>query len=295
MERGKHLKLPTALFCSDLHLREDTPTCWIGDFQAEQWKALQYIKDLQERFNIPVFIAGDIFHIWKSSPWLLSMTMNHFPKQAFCIAGQHDLPQHNLQLINKSGLYTLAKAGYVTILNECHWEQDPIEGSYYFEEYDCHLLVWHKLVYQQKPFPGAEGGMAAGLLRKWKQFPTILCGDNHCSFSEEYQGRLLVNPGSLTRQTADQIDFKPAVYLWFAEDNTVQRIYLPIVEGVISREHLDIKEQRNERIDAFVSKLNDEYQAEMSFEENLESFFNINNVREPIKGIIYKSLENGKT
>ena len=294
MERSKHIKQPDAIFCSDLHLREDIPTCWTGDFQLEQWNAMNFIKNLQEEYSCPVFIAGDIFHHWKASPWLLSMAMEHFPKQAFCIAGQHDLPQHAMNLINKSGLFTLAQAGYVTILDECHWGQEPKEGSYYFKNYDCHLLVWHHLTYLSKPFPDAVGGMAESILRKWNKFSIILTGDNHQSFTIEYQGRRLVNPGSMTRQTADQIDFKPSVYLWFAEDNTVKRILLPIVEGVISREHIDIKEQRDARIDAFVSKLNGEYVAEMSFEDNLESFFKVNSIREPVKEIIYKSLENGK-
>ena len=156
------------------------------------------------------------------------------------------------------------------------------------------VLVWHHMTYQKKPFPGATDGFAAGILRKYPDYDLICCGDNHQSFVEEYEGRLLVNPGSMMRMDADQADFKPSVYLWFAEDNTVKRIYLPIQENVISREHIDIKEQRDARIDAFVSKLNGEYVAEMSFEDNLESFFKVNSIREPVKEIIYKSLENGK-
>ena len=290
MERTKH-KQPTAIFCSDLHLREDTPTCWTGDFQLEQWTALAFIKNLQEQYQIPVYIAGDIFHVWKSSPWLLSMAMQHFPEQAFCIAGQHDLPQHAMSLIEKSGLFTLAKAGYVTLLDECNWGQEPKEGSYYFENYDCHLLVWHNLTYLSKPFPGASGGMAEGILRKYDKFPIILCGDNHQSFTVEYQGRRLVNPGNITRQTADQADFQPRVALWYAADNSIEWVNLPIQEGVISRSHIDKKDERDARIDAFVSKLNGEYVAELSFEDNLKQFFAVNNVRDQIKEIIYKSLD----
>jgi predicted phosphodiesterase len=293
--RSRSNKIPTTILTSDWHLREDTPICYIGDYWKDQWDTVDFISDLQKKYNCPVWHAGDLFDKWKPSPMLLSEASKHIPNNLIVVSGQHDLPQHNLELIYKSGIYNLMINGKLSILQNGHWGQSLGDGRTGFIIKGKQATLQHLLVYQKKPFPGVSGGFAAGILRKYPQYDLICCGDNHQSFVEEYEGRLLVNPGSMMRMDADQINFKPSIYLWFAEDNTVQRIYLPIVEGVISREHLDIKEQRNERIDAFVSKLNDEYQAEMSFEENLESFFNINNVREPIKEIIYKSLENGKT
>jgi hypothetical protein len=294
MERTKNNKKVSAILCSDFHLREDTPTCFTGDFQIEQWGAVDCISDLQEKYDCLVFHAGDLFHHWKASPWLLSMAMEHLPKKFHSIYGQHDLPQHSWELKNKSGLHALAVAGKVKILDGTHWGQEPlgivlpVDGRLKDAK---EILVCHHMTYLSKPFPGAEGGMAEGILRKYPQFSLICTGDNHCSFDIEYKGRRLVNPGNITRQTADQIDFKPRVALWYAEDNSIQWVYLPIQEGVISREHIDIKEQRDARIDAFVSKLNDDYVTELSFEQNLENFFNANNTREPIKEIIYKSLE----
>lgn len=291
MERTKYNKTATSIFCSDLHLREDTPTCFMGDFQKEQWGCLDYISNLQKIHNCKVFCGGDIFHHWKASPWLLSKTIKHLPDQFYSVAGQHDLPQHNMSLINKSGIYTLVEASKLVLLDECHWGQIPNKGSWYFEEFDCHLLVWHHLTYITTPFPGATGGQAEGLLRKYKKFPIILCGDNHQSFYTEYEGRLLVNPGPITRQTADQIDFQPRVALWYADTNTITWVNLPMQEGVISREHIEVKEQRDARIDAFISKLDGDWQVEMSFEDNLRNFFAVNNVREPVQQIIYKAIE----
>jgi DNA repair exonuclease SbcCD nuclease subunit len=109
------------------------------------------------------------------------------------------------------------------------------------------ILVWHKLAYQTLPFPGATGGNAKELLKKYPQFDLLLVGDNHQTFVEEYQGRLLVNPGSMMRMTAAQVDHKPCVYLWHADTNTVTPVYLPIQEGVVSREHLVEKKERDMR------------------------------------------------
>jgi predicted phosphodiesterase len=288
MERSKPIKISSAIFCSDMHLREDTPVCFVGDFQKEQWDAVDCIYDLQTKHNCGVYHAGDLFHHWKPSPWLLSMTIQHLPKKFFTIFGQHDLPSHQLSLVDKCGIQTLHLAQSLTILPGCHWGQEP-EG--YLPIAGKKVLVWHHLTYLTKPFPGAEGGMAEGLLRKYPMYDLIVTGDCHQSFTVEYQGRRLVNPGNLTRQTADQADFQPRVALWFASDNSIEWVNLPIQKDVISREHLEVKEQRDARIDTFVSSLNGDYKTEMSFEQNLEQFFKTNQIRESVKSIIYKSID----
>jgi len=95
----------------------------------------------------------------------------------------------------------------------------------------------------------------------------------------------------MTRQTAAQIDFQPRVALWYADTNTIEWVNLPIAENAITREHIEVKERRDERIDAFISRLDNDWKAGMSFTENLEAFFNKNNTREPIKEIIYKAID----
>ena len=293
MERTRKNRKPDLILCSDMHLREDTPTCFIGDFQKEQWTAMDFISDLQEKYDCAVIHAGDLFHHWKPSPWLLSMAIQHLPKVFYTIYGQHDLPQHNTELMSKSGVHTLNWAGALNVFTTCHYGQNPNDPTILAcaMTKQKNVLVWHHLTYIQKPFPGASGGMAEGILRKYPQFDLIVTGDNHCSFTVEYKGRRLVNPGNLTRQTAAQIDYQPRVALWYAEDNSIEWINLPMQEGVISREHIERKEERDNRIDAFVNRLDGDWKAEMSFEENMENYLQANKVREPIKDIIYKSLE----
>ena len=293
MERRKVNKIPSAILTSDWHLREDTPTCWTGDFQIEQWKAVVFISQLQEKYNCVVLHAGDLFHHWKPSPWLLSQTIDLLPKEFYTVYGQHDLPQHNWELRGKTGIKTLEIAKRLKVLPGYHYGQVIYTGANripisFFEK----VLVWHHLTYLSKPFPGAEGGMAEGILRKYPQFSLIVTGDNHCSFSTEYKGRLLVNPGNITRQVADQADFQPRVALWYADTNTIQWVNLPKQEGVISREHIEVKEARDKRIEAFISQLDGNWEAELSFEENMERFFSVNDTLDSVKEIIYKSIDN---
>jgi len=293
MERTRNNKKPSLILTSDWHLREDTPVCWTGDFQKEQWEAVGFVRILQKTYNCAVFHAGDLFHHWKPSPWLLAQAIDLLPKNFYTVYGQHDLPQHNWELRGKSGINCLKIAGALTVLDECHYGQEPNKGSLIIPNGnpDRSILVWHHMTYIIPPFPGATGGQADRLLVKYSQFDLMVTGDNHRSFWTNYGKQLLVNPGSLTRQTADQMDFQPRVALWYADTNTIEWVNIPIGQGMITREHIERTEKRDERIEAFISRLDKEWEVGLSFEQNLEEFFNKNDIREPVKQIIYKAIE----
>lgn len=292
------IKQPDLLITGDWHLREETPICRTDNYWGTQWKKVDFISGLQKKYNCPVVCGGDLFDYWRASPYLLSETIKHIPDKFYTVLGNHDLPQHSLELLNKCGVNVLKEAGKLTILPTCHWGQIPKYGSFY--EYDegyaeesglDKILVWHVYTYQSKTWVGNTAPKAMKLLRQYPQFSLIITSDNHISFVEEYQGRLLVNPGSLMRMDADQVEHRPRVYLWYADTNTVEPIYILIEQDVISREHLDIVKERDNRIDAFISKLDGDWDAILSFEDNLERFAEVNHIKKSIKEIIYKTLE----
>lgn len=290
MKRTKRNKTVSAILTADWHLREDTPVCRTDDFQEAQWKKVKDIATMQKAYDCPVFHAGDLFNHWKPSPWLLSKTIKHLPDQFWTIFGNHDLPQHNLELTDKCGIYTLAQAGKLQILPEVHWGQQPSKGSLAF--FGRKTLIWHVMNYQgKKPWPGCTDPTSAKLLRKYPKYDLILTGHNHKTFTEEHEGRVLVNPGSLMRQETDQINHRPTVFLWYASDNTIEPVLLDYMDGVISREHIEIQEKRDERIDAFISKLDGDWEAAMNFEENLERFYQTNSIRQSVQEIITKAIE----
>ena len=283
------VRQPDLILCADLHLRETVPVARTDDFVAAQWRKMDFIKDLQKKHSCPVLCGGDVFDHWKPSPFLLSETMKHLPDQFFTVLGNHDLPQHALSLIDKCGVNVLKEAGKITILDTCHFGQIPISPSLVIK--GRNILVWHQMVWQgSKPYPTCTDAPASSVIKKYN-FDLMLCGDNHKTFVEHYDGRVLVNPGSLMRMDADQIDHKPSVFLWYAESNTVEQVFLPIEENVISRAHLEIKEERDSRMESFIEKLNSDYSISLSFEQNLTEFFKANNTDEEIKKIIYASIE----
>jgi len=292
MERTKHKK-PDAILMADMHLRDDQPVARTDSYWEKQFVKLDFIGGLQDPYPDPppILNAGDLLNHWKPSHQLITEIMQHMPRKFYTVLGQHDLPQHNLKLYFKSGIAPLEEAEKITILPSCHFGQTP-DSHPSFVINGRNILVWHFMTYKdEKPFPQHKGPSALRILKKYPQYDLILTGDNHIPFVEEYEGRLLVNPGSMMRITAKQIDHKPRVYLWYADTNTVKPVYLPIEQGVISREHIDKVQDRDERIHAFISKLNEDWKAEMSFEENLKAFFNVNKVPGTIQNIIHKAME----
>lgn len=289
MQRTKGIKPVDYILCADIHLREDTPVSYVGDFQADQWEALDFVAALQRKYDCPVLHSGDLFHHWKPSPWLLSNTIERIPDQFITVFGNHDLPQHNLELMDKSGVYMLATAGMLSTINSSlvetrSWGQIPKETH--------KILLWHVFNYKGKsPWPGCTAPTALDLLKQYPSYDLIVTGDNHQTFVEEYEGRLLVNPGSLQRQSAAQIDHHPCVFLYHAADNSVTRVDLPFKADAISREHLQKVEQRENRLSAFISKLEGTVDTTKPFEENLTQYCDVNHVSETVTNIITKSLE----
>jgi len=294
---------PDAILCSDLHLREDTPTCRTDDYWKAQWGKVQWLRKLSLRHNCPILCAGDIFHHWKPSPYLIRMAHVFLPKM-MVVAGQHDLPQHNLGLLEKSGLGVLEKTGkvYFPAPLDRTIEGYPygiIQGFSYGEELKpakppYRIAIVHRFTWKGKPpWPGApEEGNVKRVMKELRGFVLIVTGDNHIPFEKRNdQGQLLVNPGSMMRMTADQADHHPRVYLWYARKNQIIPKYYPIEEGVICRKHLDEKTERDKRMDAYVSRLREDVEISLSFEQNIEEFMRKNKINKHIQRIVWKALE----
>ena len=303
MKRRQKIQKIDAIICSDLHLTEQTPECRLDNYIEAQRTKLSFISGLQKQYKCPVLCAGDIFDHWKPSPWLISFALQYLPDELIAIPGQHDLPQHNLDLIEKSGFGTLLQGNKV---KTDFWNSRSLRLNGY-EIYTVpfgigipkpkyqnnNILIIHQLTWQKEPWPGADPkGNASVLLKQNPDFDLIITGDNHQAFTEEREGRLLINPGSMLRKTADQIDFKPRVYLWDAESNTAEPVYLPIEAGVVSRKHIEIKEERKNRLDAFINIIkSEEFEIGVSFEETVRKVLNSRNITQTIKAKVLEALD----
>jgi len=301
-----------AIICSDLHLTEQTPVCRTDDYMYAQQNKLEYISSLQKKYQCIVLCAGDIFDHWKPSPWLISFALKYLPDELIAIPGQHDLPQHNLDLIEKSGFNALMEAGKIEYDDHEYIWTGPYADIYTVpfgqkiptivkKRWIKHIglniavapvLMLHQLTWQKEPWPGAPPeGNVKKLLKENPDFDLIITGDNHQAFTEEYEGRLLINPGSIMRSTAKQIDFQPRVYLWNAESNTVTAEYLPIEKDVVSRAHLEAQEKRTNRLDSFIEILqSEEFEIGVSFEENIKQVLKSTKISQSVKDKVLEAV-----
>lgn len=284
--------VPDAILTADWHLRATIPSCRKEEFESAQWKKVYFISTLQKKYNIPVLHAGDLFDIWKPPLELVSKANQYIPKDFFTIYGNHDLPQHNLELSYKCGIFNMYTSGKLKLLPGIHWGQESDSMEYSLTLKNRKILVWHMMTYQgKKLYPGMKDSPAASIIRKTNA-DLVLTGHNHQSFVEEYKGRLLVNPGCITRQESDQADFTPKVYLYYAFDNTVESIILPHEKGVVEKaDDVKVKEERDERINAFISKLNTQWDSTIDFDKNIERFLESNEITADVREWIYKALE----
>jgi predicted phosphodiesterase len=286
------IKHADAILTGDWHLREDVPVCRTDDFETAQWEKVKWVSELQRHFDCPILHSGDLFNHWKPSPALLAKTIEFLPDQFSTIFGNHDLPQHNLDLAYKCGINVLEKAGKIKVLSNVHWNQLPDENAGFTFYPDCRILVWHVMTYEGKsPWPGCTDAPFNTILDKYSdQYDLIVTGHNHKMFYGEKNGSWLVNPGSLTRQKADQVDHIPTVFLWDSKDNVVYPIEIPHIRNVISREHIEKIEERDSRIQAFVERLSTEFGIGLSFSDNLERFEKENSIRPAVIEIVRKAI-----
>lgn len=283
------------ILTSDWHLRDDTPSCRTDNFEEAQWRKVAQVAALQEELKCPVLHAGDLFHHWKPSPYLISMAIFYLPKNFYTVAGQHDLPQHNMELFKKCGMHTLIQADSIKWISRGNFGEEVgvafrLTGK---KEPQRQVGVLHRFIWDGKnvPWPDCNEITARQLLKENPEFDLIVTGDYHKPFTYEHRGRLLVNCGCLTRQVADYADHRPRVWLWTAATNTVVPHYLVAEKNVVDREHIEIKQEREKRIDAFISRLTDEWEVSISFEENLKRFISSNKIRKSVVDLIHKSME----
>ncbi len=306
--RTKRKQAPNAILTSDWHLREDTPSCRTDDYFKAMEKKIQFINDLSIKHHIPILIAGDLFHKSKSSPALLRWAIDMLKQSVLAVAGQHDLPHHNYGLFDKSNMAVLCSAKRVINLpcnsDNGEWiinEKFTVWGFPWgtplatrkFDNYsDNQIALCHTLAYEKKPWPDApDSGNAKAIMKKLKGFDLIVTGDNHQPFIMKSGKQLLVNPGSLMRMSADQMEHKPRVYLWYADTNEVEAVYLPIEEGVVTRQHIERVEERDERMAAFVRRLDDDFSVELSFEENLKKYFQVNRTSRVVEKLVWEAID----
>ena len=290
-----------AILTADWHIRSTVPVCRIDKYLETMFSKIGWVSDLQVKYDCPVYHAGDLFHKWEPGSFILGKLINKMPDQFYTVPGNHDLPQHNIELLEKSGLTVLSEARKIIVINNENKinRKNNLDTYIYGASYGSKLpemkgldvLICHEMIYQQpEHWQKENGSQAMAFLKKHKGYQLIVTGHNHKPFTAEYKGRLLVNPGSLMRMTADQKDYKPRVYLWNKESNTIKIEYIPIDSKAVETVYLEKTKERDERMESFIDRLQSSKEVGLSFEKNLENYLANNRVRSSVKDVINECI-----
>jgi DNA repair exonuclease SbcCD nuclease subunit len=295
---------PAAIILSDVELRTRVPVCRTDQdtYLETMWGKIEWIKRLKEKYGCPIFDGGDLTDKdIKKNPnhLLLARAIASLPSPWYTVPGNHDLPGKSMLNYENSAMAVLERAGvvdaqslftaggiiditqmgrkveflpaYKVRIHRFPWG-GPLEKIKAAP--NCwNVVLVHAMVYNRKlPFPGCEGYEAEELLDLWSNADLIVCGHHHQTFTRSKRKTILVNPGSMMRNDADQADHRPCVFLWYPEGDfpKVRQVFIPIKKGVVSREHLDDKQELDSRLSAFVEKLGTQDMTGVDFEKNLE-------------------------
>lgn len=319
----KNARIASAILTADMHLRADVPECRTDDFLAARGHKVAFLRDLQAQHSCPILDAGDVFNRWQVSSELEGWALLNLPAGIVTVPGNHDLPHHNLSLYKKSSLHVLEAAGKIRVLKAdggnrlhshdtyllpldrgTHVQAVQVLGFPYGEQLvgvdsDSYrkIAIVHVYVAESvPPFIGEARYTPVQLLAALPGYDLIVSGHNHQPFDyavTDRRGnrRVVCNPGSMMRTTADQADMKPRCYLWYADMNTVEPVYYSIEAGVVSREHIDSVEERDERMEAFVSRLNADVEVGLDFSKNIEQYLDKNKIGQRTRDAVWEAVD----
>ncbi|MHA1809392.1 MAG: metallophosphoesterase family protein [Candidatus Heimdallarchaeaceae archaeon] len=296
------MKKPLAIFIADLHLRDSVPLCRTDDFKKAQWDKIKFLEDTYFRLECPSIIcAGDLFHEntkrIKPSPWLLQMALNYLPPM-YVIPGNHDLPNHSLDLLDQSGLSVL-KAGSSDCIKLITEPLSKIEtdnglkicgipyGIPYTEEMKKakgDILILHEMVWKTNPpWPNAKGYSAKEISNMFPGFKVIVVGHNHEFMIKEN----VVNPGPLMRSKVTEANYEPRMVLWYGNLDFEEKKF-PIEFRVVSKKHIIKRDEQDNRMHVFVESLSKEVDLGLDFVENLKQNIDKNKIDQGVVDILFE-------
>lgn len=234
---------PIAIVISDLHLSLLRPACradkdWLwtqADYLAQIKRIRRDSPPHQTTQDLPILCAGDIFDRWNTPPELVNFALTHLPDDMICVPGQHDLPNHRMDQIHRSGYGVLVKAKKIRDISglvtgnlggfQVHgfgWGQPLPKGTIRGDQKLLQVALIHQYCWtENRCYPGAPPQAHVSAFKKQLEgFTTAIFGDNHIGFAAKAGRCNVLNPGGFIRRKSDEIGRAPTIGIIY-EDGTV--------------------------------------------------------------------------
>jgi predicted phosphodiesterase len=276
------------LITADWHVRGDSPRCRTDeDWVDSQRKDIQFIVHTAKAQGVDaIMIVGDVFHQPRAATEAVNMVLEELKKfpSVYILPGNHDLPYHDYANIERSSIGTLlksfpelGKADPETYGSELKFMDAQPFGL--DEPGTAPIRFVHRLVFpnaEARPIEGI-GQTAEELAEEFKGNDIIICGDYHHAFIQVFGSQMVINPGCINIQAADMMDYSPVVFIadipagqsrpWRAE---VRTIPIPQMGGIVTDAYLRQEEEREDRMEAFLTAVSGSASVTLSFRDNLE-------------------------
>lgn len=293
------MKDVVAVLVSDIHLSLKPPRCRASepDWMACQARYLEELNELAAKHKCPVLCGGDIFHAWNSNAELINFAMRHLPKGMISIPGNHDLPYHNLELMDKSAYGVLRAAGTIEDLPPeipvplgddlsvvgFPWGT-PI-GRRKSKRKTMQIAVWHAYVWcDGASYPGAATDTHYQAFKEdFDTWDAVLLGDNHTYWK---RGKAF-NPGSFMRRTTS--DALPIVGLLCRSGKVIPYALRSAEQDKI--EHPTVEEKRSlEQLDHYLEMLRSSGEFRVDFVAELQRYMEVNGTPESVRKLLLETV-----
>lgn len=305
-----------AILLADIHLSLKPPL-WRSaepDWLEAQARSLGEISALQEWNECPVICAGDIFDRsrkiadgWNAPAELINFAIEHLPDNMYAIPGQHDLPNHQYSIIERSAYWTLVKAGKiknippndVTIIDNRlavygfppGYEIEPPRQNHAIVEDGFVMVVVHDYVWiSGHSYPDAPRDSLLGRkIEQLEDYDVVVYGDNHKGFTTHAGKTTIFNCGTLMRRKSDEIDYKPQVGL-LMDDGSVVPHYLDVSQDkYITKAEEQVKDVLD--MGDFFDELEKLGSTALDFAEAMKQFLHSGKTSDEAKEIILRAME----
>lgn len=298
---------PIAVLCSDLHLQERAPVARSAepDWWAAMQRPIDEMKALAKKHKVPVVCAGDVFDHWKAPPQLINWALEHLPVM-YAVPGQHDLPLHSYEDMDKSAYGTLVRFGKIIpihykkplrvhpglVLWGFPWNHKlhccPLEKR----DDEVRLAVIHAYCWQKNAtYPGAKEEQRVGAYKqKLLGYHTAVFGDNHKPFLNTSGDCVVFNHGGFMRRKIDEVSHRPALGL-LMEDGSVELHYQDTSKDLfIDRDEAKFEEGDEFEMTEFLKELGSLGGTELDFRDAVKHYLNTYEVSTGAQNIILKAL-----
>jgi hypothetical protein len=309
--RAPPMTNPVAIFCSDIHLTLKQPACRADeDWMETQAFALNQLKHLSVELDqtnpVPVICAGDIFDRWNPSPELINFALKYLPDKMVCIPGQHDLPNHRIENMTKSGYGVLKSANKIVDLSD--WDKSCMCRGVSYSGFGWNqkirtpekwrtalkVAVIHRYVWKiSAQYPGApKTAHVSELLPLLKGYNVAVIGDNHIPFDFKAKtGTHIFNCGGFIIRRSDEIGRIPRVGILYADG--VLKSHPLRTDLDKFHPHAKDREQLVEGFDMkeFLERLEGLGEQALDFREAVKAYIRKNNVPKAVAALTLTALE----